>query len=720
MDPLYDLAKMYDAYSDIVGKEIGNDPILLPVFHVQRMMQFEVTLGNHGEFLSACRLEKDKDAVTICPVTEEFVSASNNYVSPVLFGFLSALSPDFYEYCPCDKEEKQERYELFMTGLKAWCDSAHTNPIIQIIYQYLEYGTLIQDLVASRVLEQTNSGGLKCKGVSKFSKAFVRFRVCYDDSKPDNVWMDPLLHQSWIDYYWSILLQTRTPDVCYVTGERTICARTFGHGVRNDSDRAKLISFNDTKGLTYLGRFTDASQAYSIGYVTAEKAFSMLRYLIRKQAYVFYNKDKTCGRTFLIWSNHNVKLPNIFSDSLNAYSGILNFDDFGFDKLGQTENVNPSDTGKDMANRLLKAAHGYIAKIDPDEEYHVMILDSMSGTKGRLAICYYDSFGGRRLIHNILFWQDNCISYRWGDVRNREKKKKRVLDWFQPDVRDIVKAAYGIVKTDEDTGHCYLNVSDSDMRLGLSDIHQCIINRQAIPDEMILGVLDNVSRPGGMEYRFWENDLVQICYAMQRFNYVLGGKDMSKFLDDNTANRDVLFGRVMATMEWAQSRAFVHRDQMKRAQKGTANDSGSGSNDPDAIKKKNDDYVYHKTELIKRFEDFVMAPATTMSEVQECLIPYFDDLKKYELDRYNEFLDYLVVKLDEINGFTDKELGSSYLTGYVEQRSLLKAISKDCIEKYKEKHKADANAGMSDDNLDPDPALQQFVKDDMDENQEEE
>ena len=50
--------------------------------------------------------------------------------------------------------------------------------------------------------------------------------------------------------------------------------------IRNEGDGAKLISSNDEKNFTFRGRFSDKSQAFSIGYEDSQKAHNALKWSI--------------------------------------------------------------------------------------------------------------------------------------------------------------------------------------------------------------------------------------------------------------------------------------------------------------------------------------------------------------------------------------------------------------------------------------------------------
>ena len=93
--------------------------------------------------------------------------------------------------------------------LEAWCKSSYAYPLVRELFEYLEAGTLIQDLVEEKILVLDEQGKLieKWKGLENKpaifqmvtgtqADAFVRFVV-------DGVqlWKDPNLVESFTHFY---------------------------------------------------------------------------------------------------------------------------------------------------------------------------------------------------------------------------------------------------------------------------------------------------------------------------------------------------------------------------------------------------------------------------------------------------------------------------------------------------------------------------------------
>ena len=91
--------------------------------------------------------------------------------------------------------------------------------------------------------------------------AFVRWIVEIPNDPRSAVWQDMSLYESWIKYYLST---KKNETLCYVVGTKLLEADQHPAKLRNDADRAKLISANDTSGYTFRGRFLTAGQACGV------------------------------------------------------------------------------------------------------------------------------------------------------------------------------------------------------------------------------------------------------------------------------------------------------------------------------------------------------------------------------------------------------------------------------------------------------------------------
>ena len=92
-------------------------------------------------------------------------------------------------------------------------------------------------------------------------------------------------------------------DVCYATGEYTVCTSKHANGIRGSSDWAKLISSNENGNIVFSRDwFREETDAVDIGLVTSYKAHCALSWMIRRQGRVFGSNIRVCwDRTAIHW-----------------------------------------------------------------------------------------------------------------------------------------------------------------------------------------------------------------------------------------------------------------------------------------------------------------------------------------------------------------------------------------------------------------------------------
>ena len=104
------LAETYDVYSDLAGKEINGQAVLLPISHSTFNAQIEVTIDQDGNFRNARKLEKGSDVVTIIPVTEDSTARSSGIAPHPLCDKLCYIAGDYTWYTGDNKEDYYEAY----------------------------------------------------------------------------------------------------------------------------------------------------------------------------------------------------------------------------------------------------------------------------------------------------------------------------------------------------------------------------------------------------------------------------------------------------------------------------------------------------------------------------------------------------------------------------------------------------------------------------------
>ncbi len=192
---------------------------------------------------------------------------------------------------------------------------------------------------------------------------------------------------------------------------------------------------------------------------------------------------------------------------------------------------------------------------------------------------------------------------------------------------------------------------DADSRLIRSTIKRllpCITGKGAlIPGDIIRAAALRASMPQTMSEFVWYNDVLCVTCAMLRFNYEKGENNtMEQFLNDQTDNRDVLFGRLLAVYDYMEQRAMYETDENGK------------------IKEK-------RTTNAKRYWNaFSSRPAKTAKTIHQNLISYERKLRDYELKKFENWTEEIMVRLG--NNFDNTALSELYLPGYYQQMEYMK------------------------------------------------
>ena len=313
------------------------------------------------------------------------------------------------------------------------------------VLNYARNGNVVGDLIANRVLIADEMGKLlqkreKKKGeqilpifevLASQEDAFVRWQVEIPGELEFRVWKDKGLWDKWIHYYWSTKNQK---SLCYVTGENRFVAEMQPSKIRNDADKAKIISSNDWDGFTFRGRFTDTKeynqyQTCSIGFDVTQRSHNALRWLIARQG---YRQDDLA---IVAWAINGSPVPQPTDD---AFSLLM-------EGLSPTEAI--ADVAQNLALRLRKKIAGYNQSIGVTTGIVVMVLNS--ATPGRMAITYYRKLSGSDFLKRIEDWHKSCCwlhNYRSIEYVDSKGKKKNKYKPFigAPAPKDIAEAAYGV------------------------------------------------------------------------------------------------------------------------------------------------------------------------------------------------------------------------------------------------------------------------------------
>lgn len=621
------LADTYDVYADLAGVVRDDQPVLLPISHSTFNAQIEVILDQDGNYVDARKLEKGNDAVTIIPVTEDSAARSSGIAPHPLCDKLCYIAGDYAAYTG---DNKDAYYEAYMEQLRDWADSAYTHVAVQAVCRYLEKKSLIRDLVAGKVLELDGGGRLtdrtKIQALGQTGAA-VRFIV--DGIGIPEVWKNQELYDRYSAYYQQ---KAGEKELCYASGKLESCTDKHPSKIRNSGDKAKLISGNDESGFTYRGRFVTKGQAVSVGYDVSQKAHNALRWLIQKQG---YTRDDSAIVTWIV--NRDMPVPDIMQDSVNAFHDMDDFDDWDF--LG-TGNIDQRDTGKHFAEQFNNAVNGYVGRFKADDRAAVIALEA--ATTGRLSVAYYDEMGARQYMDAILNWQQHCKWRRTVNVGKAGEDKKKITCECTPSPRDMALAAFGVQRSE------WLEADGKLIKSTVKRLLPCITKIGVkIPKDLIKAAVQRASMPQTMSEFVWYNDVLCVACAMIRYEYEMRGKTMDDFLKNNTSDRSVLFGRLLAVYDYMEQLAMFERDE-------------------------NGKVLERRTTNAKRYWNaYSRRPAKTFETIKQNLIPYEKKLSDYKVMKFEEWTGEIMQYLAG-NGYSNAALSEMYLPGYYLQMEYMR------------------------------------------------
>lgn len=642
--------------------------LLLPVGHSTALAQIEVTIDGHGDFVSARTLDKS-EGQTMIPITEASAARTSTPVAMPLFDKLAYVAGDYNDHTESKKAKKKEAEktpnQLYLEGLKAWCDSDFSHPKVRAIYAYASKGTLVRDLLQCGALQADKNGMLAEDvkiGTIAQNDAFVRFRVFSEGE--DAIWLDKTVQKSFTDYVRS---SETEQGLCYLTGKRMVTAALHPKKIRNEGDMAKLISANDSCNFTYRGRFltkentANGNEALSIGYETSQKMHAALKWIIRRQG---YTRDGVC---MVAWESALRELPDFYlsaAEMLRPPAGVQADTDLAA-LLHPKQKDLPPETNYTAAQEFNAAIDGYRSKLadpagqgepsgnDSISKMRVLALDS--ATPGRLALTYYKELSTSRYLENIKTWHESC---RWRHACFLDGKY-HVYEGMAS-IPDIAKAVYGT----EQGGFLALGKNRDKSPLlaaTFERLRPCILDGAAVPRDMVRAAVLKASNPLAYEKRMnYEAVLSIACSLVKRVEWEKTRRNQAEGvvldmeLDLNNTNRSYLYGRALAVAEWAE-RSTYERDDART------------------------------TNAERYMQTFSVQPFRTLAILRRNLVPYLNSMPVGRRKFYQNLFEEITSKFvgDDYTG--NRPLDGLYLAGYDCQRTALK--------NYKENGRTDAEQG---------------------------
>ncbi len=631
------IQKLYETYNNcesMVGKVTSEKEVpLLPICHTTNKAQIEIVIDHQGNFKRARVVSKD-DARTIIPCTEKSSGGRTSGEAPhPLCDKLQYVAKDYKDY----GGNKKPYFKLYISNLEAWCKSKFSHQKAKAVLSYVNKGTVVKDLIDEKILIVGDDGKLlrKWEGDRKAkpdifalfqnegwqADAFIRWEVEIPNDLCAKTWEDETLWNRWIDYYSDT---KKEKSLCYVTGKELFLAELHPAKLRNDGDKAKLISSNDKDGFTFRGRFTDKNgkQVCGVGFDVSQKAHSALRWLISRQGYRSRNGDQTV----VAWATSGVEIHRLLDDP---------FEILGGENLKSDEDDNVS-TAQNLAIKLRQKIAGY--KADMGDTSGVVIMGLDSATQGRMAITFYRELTGSDFLRRIDHWHNTCAwihNYRFIEYKD---DKKTTIKYFRfvgaPAPKDIAEAAYGS------------RPDDNLKKLRKATIERllpCIVDEQQIPRDIVESAVRRACNRIGMKDSKdkkeleWNKTLSIACALYKKLNEKEG---YSMALDRDRKKRDYLYGRLLAIADRLEGHALYKAGEKR------------------------------DTNAARYMQQFAERPNKTWRQIYLSLSPYMARLggAKY----YKDMMDEVMCKFDPIEDFTiDKPLSGEFILGYHCQRAVL-------------------------------------------------
>lgn len=500
----------YDNMKSLAGVESEErKAALAPIGFITTGVQIEITVTEDGEFRGAEQIfdisedskgkSQKSEKKIIIPVTEKSLKRTNT----------AATSP----HPLCDKlmymcPENKESYEAYLEQLQDWCDSEFACPKIKAILKYVKKGTIQADIASV--------GKIKVK-----KDTFVCWRVLSTDcAEPEEVWKSRSVIDSYINYYQSKIDASPEKALCYVSGELIMPADKHPGGVV--SGMAKLISSNDKKNFTYKGRFSDDSEALTVGFISSQKAHNALKWVVSNDGFRYGN------RMFVCWNPKGKKTKNPFASLFPDFSEA-------------EENPTPTNYREILAKTVL----GYKNNFKPEDETVTAVFEAISD--GRISVCYYSEMKAEDFLERLRFWDETTA---W---------LHRTFGVTSPNLRNIADAAYGVPRTIGENQT--VETDEKVLAIAMQRLLLCRLERAPFPADIMRSAVQKCSSLQLYDKLNREKQLFTTCAIIKKYIYDRFKEEWNMALEPEKKNRSYQFGRLLAVLEKAERRAFDNSEK---------------------------------------------------------------------------------------------------------------------------------------------------------------
>lgn len=587
----------YDNMKSLAGAESEErKAALAPIGFITTGVQIEITVTEDGEFRGAEQIfdisedskgkSQKSEKKIIIPATQKSAgrSSTSAKTSP------HPLCDKLMYMCP----ENKESYEAYLEQLQDWCDSEFACPKIKAILKYVKKGTIQADIASV--------GKIKVK-----KDTFVCWRVLSTDcAEPEEVWKSRSVIDSYINYYQSKIDASPEKALCYVSGELIMPADKHPGGVV--SGMAKLISSNDKKNFTYKGRFSDDSEALTVGFISSQKAHNALKWVVSNDGFRYGN------RMFVCWNPKGKKTKNPFASLFPDFSEA-------------EENPTPTNYRKILAKTVL----GYKNNFKPEDETVTAVFEAAS--KGRLSVCYYSEMKAEDFLERLRFWDETTawLYRRFGVAPDLVKS---------PDLKSIIDAAYGVPRTSGENQA--VETDEKVLAIAMQRLLLCRLERAPFPADIMRSAVQKCSSLQLYDKLNREKQLFTTCAIIKKYIYDRFKEEWNMALEPEKKNRSYQFGRLLAVLEKAERDAF---------------DNGE-KREPNAIR------------MWSLFVKRPMYATTVI--IEQLKNAYYPRLEPGKRGYYDKLIEGIMRVISEFpDNEIGKPLGEEYLMGYYLQKDAL-------------------------------------------------
>ena len=649
------MQKLYRTYEYVQEQGLNDEDLALP-FHMSKAVHLKVILNDKAELVGVERFDVKKQVPI--QVTEKsskragstiasyglhdslqyIAKTAGNYLTIEYLSkvaekdngkkwkeFLAGTDEYKQKFADTEKAKYKDCFEFYEKQLSGWAEFGKLKEI-NIVLQYIQKGSLIEDLLEKQIFSFKDNI-LSAGKDDPFSLTIV-WAVEISNDPHSDLWSKNSIKKQWIDYQESQSGEEREqPELCYITGKRDYAAKAYPKIEGN----AKLVSANDTSGFTFLGRFLSDKQAVALGRDVSQKAFNMLKWLIKRQG--IRNGDQVT----VAWAISGKPVPSPMKDISSEIdwdnldiSAVENPDEFS----SQTSSEQPSpdwsvNIGRAAAQIIKKKLHGYQAELKAHEQISLIMLDS--ATPGRMALTYYQEFLPADYFANLDAWIDDFSWYqRYSiEVPNGKKTDKRTQWRFvPPSPYSIAEAVYG--KSLSDTLKKQLYARLLPVIAGGTSV--------PIPEDLVRQSFQAACNPNGCENWEWQRNIGVACALYKgwraRHHDLSQRRTYPMSLDTQNRSRDYLYGRLLAVAENTESYALYLAGE-KRA-----------------------------TTAERYMQRFAEHPFATWRNIELALKPYQERLRNNGKDTGAQAIGE-IMELFATDDFTcDDKLSGEFLLGY--------------------------------------------------------